>query len=112
MANPSSSKAAIRPVTPKLFEMIENVAYADIWSRPELSARDRSMITVAALIAMRQTDQLRSHCEKALLNGVTAEEISEVITHLSIYAGFPAAISAALRVKPLFVEQGLIEDDA
>lgn len=111
MANPSSSKAKVRPVAPKLFELIEGTVYGDLWKRPQLSARDRSMITLAALISMRQTDQMRSHLEKALDNGVTAEEIGEMITHLSIYAGFPAAISAALTAKPLLSELGLIDQD-
>lgn len=111
MANPSSSKAKIRPVAPKLFEMIEGTVYGDLWQRPELSPRDRSLITLAALIGMRQTDQMRSHAEKGLDNGLTAQEIGELITHLAIYAGFPAAISAALTVKPLLVERGLIAED-
>jgi 4-carboxymuconolactone decarboxylase len=108
VSNPSSSKAKIRPVAPKLFELIEGTVYGDLWQRPQLSRRDRSLITVAALIGMRQTDQLRSHFEKALGNGVTAEEIGETITHLAVYAGFPAAISAALVAKPLLVERGLL----
>lgn len=111
MANPSSSKAKIRPVAPKLFDLIEGTVYGDLWQRPQLSPRERSMITVAALIGMRQTDQLRSHCEKALDNGITAEELGEMITHLSIYAGFPAAISAALTVKPLLAELGLLAEE-
>lgn len=108
MSNPSSSKAKIRHVAPKLFEMIEEVAYGDIWKREQLSPRDRSLITVAALIGMRQTDQLRSHMEKALDHGVSADEIGEIITHLSIYAGFPAAISAGLVARPLLEQMGHI----
>jgi 4-carboxymuconolactone decarboxylase len=111
MANPSSSKAKVRPVAPKLFDLIESTVYGDLWERPELSKRDRSLITVAALIGMRQTDQMRSHIEKALDNGVTAREIGEMITHLSIYAGFPAAISAALVAKPVLVAMGLIDEE-
>ncbi|MDF0545108.1 carboxymuconolactone decarboxylase family protein [Sphingobium sp. H39-3-25] len=111
MANPSSSKGKIRPVAPKLFELIEGTVYGDLWQREQLSRRDRSLITLAALIAMRQTDQMRSHFEKALDHGVTAEEIGEMITHLSIYAGFPAAISAALTAKPLLAELGLIDEE-
>ncbi len=108
MTNPSSSKHQIRPVAPKLFELIETTVYGDIWERPGLTRRDRSLITIAALIGMRQTDQLRSHLEKALTNGVTAEEISEAITQLAIYAGFPAALSAALAAKPLLEERGML----
>lgn len=108
-SNPSSSKHKIRPVAPKLFDMIE-VAYSDIWERPQLSKRERSMITLACMVGMRATDQMRSHMEKALANGVTAEEIGEMLTHLSIYAGIPASISAALVAKPLLLERGLIEE--
>ena len=111
MANPSSSKAKIRPLVPKLVEIIDTTVYGDVWERPELSKRDRSLITVAALIGMRQNDQLRSHLEKALDNGVTASEISEVLTHLAFYAGFPASISAALVAQPLLQKLGLIEQD-
>lgn len=110
MANPSSSKHKLRAVTPKLFELVEDVAYGDIWERPGLTKRERSLITLAALVGMRQTDQMRSHMEKALDNGVTGDEIGEMITHLAIYAGFPAAISAALVARPLLIEQGLIEE--
>jgi 4-carboxymuconolactone decarboxylase len=112
MSNPSSSRNKIKPVVPKLFELINTLIYGDLWERPELSKRDRSMITIAALVGMRQTDQLRSHMEKALDNGVTAQEISEVITHLAIYAGFPAALSAALVAKPLLEERGLIAGES
>ena len=110
MPNPSSSRNKIKPVVPKLFELIDTLVYGDMWERAELSKRDRSMITIATLIGMRQTDQLRSHMEKALDNGVTAEEITETITHLAIYAGFPAALSAALVAKPLLEERGLIAE--
>ncbi|MDE8652431.1 carboxymuconolactone decarboxylase family protein [Novosphingobium album (ex Liu et al. 2023)] len=108
MSNPSSSKHRIRPVAPKLFELIEGAVYGDVWERPELNKRDRSLITVAALVGMRQTDQLRSHLEKALANGVTQDEFGEIFTHLAVYAGFPAAISAALVARGLFEDRGLI----
>lgn len=111
MANKSSSKARIQPVAPKLVEVIDSTIYGDVWERPELSKRDRSMITIAALLAMRQTDQMRSHMEKGLDNGLTAAEISEVITHLAFYAGFPASLSAALVARPLMEEIGYIKPD-
>lgn len=112
MSNPSSSKERLRAVVPKLVELIDGMVYGDLWARPELSRRDRSLATVSALVAMRQTDQLRSHLEKALDNGVTAQEISELLTHLAIYAGFPAALSAAVVAKPLLQERGFIPKDA
>jgi 4-carboxymuconolactone decarboxylase len=106
MANPSSSKNKVRPVAPKLVEVIETTIYGDVWERPELSKRDRSLVTVAALIGMRQTEQLRSHLEKAIDHGVTAQEIGELLTHLAFYAGFPAALSAALVARPLLQDLG------
>jgi 4-carboxymuconolactone decarboxylase len=111
MANPSSSKGKIKPVVPKLFDIIETTIYGDIWERPELSKRDRSMITVSTLIGMRQWDQLRSHMEKALDNGMTATELSEMLTQIAFYAGFPAVLSAALIAKPLLIERGLLEPE-
>ena len=69
--------------------------YADVWERPGLSKRDRSLITVAALTAMYRGDQLKGHIERALANGVTKEEIGEVITHMAFYAGWPTAMTAA-----------------
>jgi 4-carboxymuconolactone decarboxylase len=108
MANPSSSKERARPVVPKLVEIIDATVYGDVWQRDALSRRDRSMITVATLVGMRQTDQLRSHLEKALDNGVTAAEIGELFTHVAFYAGFPAALSAALIARPLLEERGLL----
>lgn len=110
MANPSSSKHKIKPVVPKLHELIETTVYGDIWERAGLTKRERSMITIAALIGMRQTDQLRSHMEKGLDNGLTATEISEMMTHLAIYSGFPAALSAALIAGPLFEQRGVMGD--
>lgn len=114
MANPSSSKSRVRPVVPKLVEIIDSTVYGDVWERAELSKRDRSLLTVACLVGMRQTDQLRSHLEKALDHGVTPAEISEALTHLAFYAGFPASLSAALVARPLFEQLGLIppEDKA
>lgn len=106
MGNPSSSKAKVQPVVPKLVELIDGLIYPDIWERPQLSKRDRSLVTLAALVALRQTDQMRSHMEKGLAHGLTPEEISEVLTHLAFYAGFPASLSAALIAKPLFQEVG------
>jgi len=109
MANPSSSKGKVKNVIPKVVEVLDNTLFGDIWERKELSKRDRSLVTIAALIAMRGTDQMRSHMEKGLDNGLTQKEISEVITHMAFYAGFPAALTAALVAKPLFEERGLIE---
>ena len=82
--------------------MTEQVAYADVWERPELSKRDRSLITVAALVAMNRTGQLPGHLNRALNNGVTREELIEAITHLSFYPGWPTALTSATIAKDVF----------
>ena len=74
-------------------------AFGDIWVRPELSPRDRSLITVAALIAGGNTEQLGGHLQRALQNGVTETELQEVIVHLAFYAGWPRAMSAVQIAK-------------
>ena len=76
-----------------------------MWERPELSKRDRSLITVSALISMSRPDQLKSHIDRALGNGVTRKEIGEMITHLAFYAGWPAAMSASRIAKQLYDEK-------
>ena len=76
-------------VVPRLAELTDEVLFGDVWARPGLSPRDRSLITVAALTALGRTDQLRSHLNLALENGVTREELAEAATHLAFYAGWP-----------------------
>ena len=107
MSTPRSATSArdvVRPVAPKLIELSERVLYGDVWERPGLSKRDRSLITVAALVAMYRGDQLPIHLERALGNGVTREEIGELITHLAFYAGWPAAMSAGRVARKVFDE--------
>jgi 4-carboxymuconolactone decarboxylase len=94
-AAPSPAREEVRGVVPKLIDLTEKVVYGDVWERPGLSKRDRSLITVAALTAMYRGDQLKGHIERALANGVTKEEIGEVITHMAFYAGWPTAMTAA-----------------
>ena len=107
MSNPAPVppvRDEVRPVVPRLIELTETLLYPDIWERPGLSKRDRSLITVAALVALYRPDQLRSHTVRALANGVTKEEIGELITHLAFYAGWPSAMSAARVAKQVFEE--------
>ena len=101
----SASRNEIRTIAPRLIELTETLIYPDIWERPGLSKRDRSLITVAALTAMYRPDQLKGHTERALANGVTREEIGEIITHLAFYAGWPSAMSAAKVVKQVFDQE-------
>ena len=76
--------------------------FDDVWERKELSKRDRSLITVAALIALNRPDQLRFHLGKAVENGVRKEELIETITHLAFYSGWPNAMTAVLLAKEIF----------
>ena len=80
--------------------------FGDVWERPGLSPRDRSLITVAALIALYRTNELPFHLRKALENGVSRDELIEVITHLAFYSGWPAANSAVTIAKRVFEEVG------
>jgi len=92
----------IGDVAPKLAELTNEVLFADIWERPGLSKRDRSLSTVAALVAMNRTEQLRFHLPYAIENGVTKDELVEQITHLAFYAGWPPVMSVLALFKELF----------
>jgi 4-carboxymuconolactone decarboxylase len=96
---PSAAQKLIGDVAPKLAELTDQVLFGDVWERPELSKRDRSLITVAALVALNRPDQLRFHLGRAVENGVKQEELIEAITHLAFYAGWPSAMSAAMVAK-------------
>jgi len=85
----------------KLAQLTDNVLFDDVWERPELSKRDRSLITVAALLALYRLEQLPGHLARALENGVSRNELIEVITHLAFYAGWPAAHSAIQRLNAI-----------
>jgi 4-carboxymuconolactone decarboxylase len=95
----------IRATAPKLIELTEEVIYGDMWEREELSKRDRSLITLAALIAMGRERQLIGHLNRAVDNGLTHDEIIETITHLAFYSGFPTAITAATIAKEVFADR-------
>jgi 4-carboxymuconolactone decarboxylase len=82
-------------IVPKLGELRDNVLFGDVWERPELAKRDRSLITVAVLIALYRTEELKGHMRRALDNGVTREELLEVITHVTFYGGWPTGVNAA-----------------
>ena len=104
-ARPRPSQGAIGDFAPKLAELTDDVLYADVWERPQLSKRDRSLVTVAALIALNRPDQLRSHLARARENGVTREELIETITHLAFYAGWPNAVTAVAVAREVFKEK-------
>ncbi|HUB11592.1 MAG TPA: carboxymuconolactone decarboxylase family protein [Acetobacteraceae bacterium] len=100
----TASRDRVRKTVPKLIEYTETVLFGDVWERPQLSKRDRSLIVVATLISTYRPEQLRGHLQRALVNGVTKEELSEVITHLAFYAGWPAAMTAANVAREVFEE--------
>lgn len=89
-------------IAPKMAELTDEVLYGDIWERPGLSKRDRSLVTVTALIALNRPDQLRSHLNIARQNGVKEEELIETITHMAFYSGWPSAVSALAITKEVF----------
>ena len=90
---------------PRLGELTRELVYGDIWERPGLSKRDRSLITIAMLTAMYRTNQIRSHMRRALANGVSKDEIGEVLMHMAFYAGWPCAVNAFEVAKEVF-DQG------
>ena len=99
---PSVAQKMIGDLAPKLVDLTDRVLFGDVWERPELSKRDRSVATVAALVAMNRPDQLRFHLGYAMENGLTKEELIEVITHLAFYSGWPNAMSAIMIAKEVF----------
>jgi 4-carboxymuconolactone decarboxylase len=92
-------------IAPKLADLTDTVLFGDVWARPQLSRRDRSLVTVSALIAMNRPDQLRSHLALARQNGLTEEELVEAITHLAFYAGWPNAVTAVSVAKEVFAKK-------
>lgn len=104
-AQPSRAQQLMGDVAPKLAELTDEVLFGDVWERPGLAKRDRSLVTVSALIALNRPDQLRSHMRLARQNGVTEEELVEAITQLAFYAGWPNAISAVSVAREVFAEE-------
>jgi 4-carboxymuconolactone decarboxylase len=100
----SRTQQLMGDIAPKLAELTDDVLYADIWERPQLSQRDRSLVTVTALIALNRPDQLRSHLVRAKANGLTEEQLVETITHMAFYSGWPSAVSAVAIAKEVFAE--------
>jgi 4-carboxymuconolactone decarboxylase len=102
---PSRAQQLMGDIAPKLADLTDTVLFGDVWARPQLSRRDRSLVTVSALIAMNRPDQLRSHLALARQNGLTEEELVEAITHLAFYAGWPNAVTAVSVAKEVFAKK-------
>ena len=89
-------------VVPQLGKLRDDVLFGDVWEQPELSKRDRSLVTISVLTALYRTDELRGHMKRALDNGVTQDEIRGMITHLAFYAGWPTAVNAGRMAAEIF----------
>jgi 4-carboxymuconolactone decarboxylase len=101
-----TAQKLIGDIAPKLAQLTDDVLFGDVWERPQLSKRDRSLVTCAALIATGKTEQMNFHFPRAIENGVTAEELIEMITHLAFYVGWPSAMSAIARARDLLGAPG------
>ena len=103
-SHPTAAEKAIGSFSPKLVSLTDDVLFGDVWERPALSKRDRSLATITALIALRASEQLPFHLKKGTENGLTQDEIVELITHMAFYSGWPSAMSAVTVAKKLFEE--------
>jgi 4-carboxymuconolactone decarboxylase len=101
---PSAAQRLVGDIAPKLAELTDHVLFGDIWARPELARRDRSLVTVSALVTNGSTEQLVSHLRLAKQNGLSEAELIEAIMHLAFYAGWPRAMSAITVAKRIFAE--------
>jgi len=106
MSEETGGQKAFGDIAPRLGEYTDHVLFGDVWKRPGLAPRDRSLITITTLIASYRINELPFHLKLALQNGVTRDEIAEVITHLAFYAGWPCASSATTIVRKVFEEEG------
>ncbi len=106
MSTWTGGRQAFGDFAPGLVHYTDDVLFDEVWERPGLSKRDRSLLTVSALLAGGNVDQLRFHLPFAVQNGVTREELVEAITHLAFYAGWPKAMSAMTIAKELFSGEG------
>jgi 4-carboxymuconolactone decarboxylase len=103
---PTAARTSFGDLAPALATITDEVLFGEVWERPGLDKRDRSLVTIASLISLYRTNELPFHVKRALENGVTQEEIIETITHLAFYAGWPAAMTALKIARAVFEETG------
>jgi 4-carboxymuconolactone decarboxylase len=107
MSNDSEQKVTddLKAVAPEFAKLTQDFLFGDIWKRPELSQRDKSLITVTCLVALNRIEQVEFHLKKAFENGLTKEELVAAITHIAFYAGWPAAVSGFNHLKKVIDQQ-------
>ena len=103
----NSAQPAWADLAPALADYTDRVLFGGVWERPGLAPRDRSLITVASLVALYRTNELPFHLGKALDNGVTRDELIELITHLAFYSGWPTAATALGIARRVFDERDI-----
>ena len=99
---PTAPRAPFADIAPALAAYTDDVLFGDVWKRPGPSARDRGLVTVAALVALYRTNELPFHLGRALENGVAKDELIEAITHLAFYSGWPTASTALPIARQVF----------
>jgi 4-carboxymuconolactone decarboxylase len=99
---PTNARKAFGDIAPALAEITDTVLFGQVWERPQLSPRDRSLVTVAALVANYRVNEMPFHMKKALENGVTKDELVEAITQIAFYAGWPTAMTALTIARKIF----------
>lgn len=104
---PSTARKAFGHIAPALAEYTDKILFGEIWERPGLSPRDRSLGTVASLVSLYRFNELPFHLKKALENGISKDELIELITHLAFYSGWPTASTALPIAKRVFEETGV-----
>jgi len=102
----TGGQKSVGDIAPGLAHYTDKVLFDEVWERPELSKRDRSLATVAALVATGSTEQLNFHLAFARDNGLTQDELIEAITHLAFYTGWPKAMAAIAVAKKIFLTDG------
>jgi 4-carboxymuconolactone decarboxylase len=101
---PTAARKAFGHIAPPLAEITDKVLFGDVWERPGLGPRDRSLITVASLVSLYRINELPFHLKRALDNGVTRDELVELVTHLAFYSGWPTASTAVTILERVFAD--------
>ncbi|AKU23652.1 carboxymuconolactone decarboxylase family protein [Massilia sp. NR 4-1] len=101
----NAGQQALGDIAPRLAEITDQLLFGDIWRRPGRAPRERSLITVSALLALNRLEQLPFHLRLARANGVSRAELGELLTHLAFYTGWPCVASAANLLRSIYQEE-------